>query len=301
MPNTVVPGNHDFDNATGEFAPVRHLLPAVAATSARPGRRARPVTAATWARTCSAPTRSTERNMDNFALFTAGGRDFLVLNLEWEAPRYALDWAAQGARRLPRPDRHHGHPQLREHQRSAHDGRRTPGGTPADTIWTDFVSTAVLDPAGAQRPLPQRQPVRGNRSDLNTCGQPVQQILTDYQDRANGGDGWLRYYTFDPAANTMTATHLLAEAEPVRDRRGFLLHPAVRPEPGAAGAVRRHRHACRSPPGQTAATTWTGLDPDTAYEWRAVAGDGTDTTTSPTWTVRTPASADSSTTPSPAT
>ena len=44
-----------------------------------------------------------------------------------------------------------------------------------------------------------------NRSDLNRCGEPVQQILTDYQDRANGGDGWLRYYTFDPAANTMTA------------------------------------------------------------------------------------------------
>ena len=31
-------------------------------------------------------------------------------------------------------------------------------------------------------------------------------MLTDYQDRANGGDGWLRYYTFDPAANTMKAT-----------------------------------------------------------------------------------------------
>ena len=30
-----------------------------------------------------------------------------------------------------------------------------------------------------------------NRSDLNSCGQPVQQLLTDYQDRPNGGDGWL--------------------------------------------------------------------------------------------------------------
>ena len=35
------------------------------------------------------------RNMDNFALFSAGGLDFLVLNLEWEAPQYALDWAAK--------------------------------------------------------------------------------------------------------------------------------------------------------------------------------------------------------------
>ena len=44
------------------------------------------------------------------------------------------------------------------------------------------------------------------RTDNNSCGQPVQQIMTDYQDRANGGDGWLRYYTFNPAAGTMTAT-----------------------------------------------------------------------------------------------
>ena len=37
--------------------------------------------------------------------------------------------------------------------------------------------------------------------------------------------------------------------------------------------------------------TWTGLRP-ARYEWRAVSSDGTSTTTSPTWTVRTPASSD---------
>ena len=44
--------------------------------------------------------------------------------------------------------------------------------------------------------------------------------------------------------------------------------------------------------GGVAHATWTGLDPDTLYEWRAVADDGTTTTTSPTWTVRTPAGGD---------
>ena len=84
-----------------------------------------------------------------------------------------------------------------------------------------------------------------NRSDLNRCGEPVQQILTDYQDRANGGDGWLRYYTFDPAANTMTATHLLAQARhrsrPTPTRRSPLpVRASARPLP-APFATDRHR------------------------------------------------------------
>lgn len=35
-----------------------------------------------------------------------------------------------------------------------------------------------------------------NQTSQNDWGLPVQEILTDYQDSDNGGDGWLRYYTF---------------------------------------------------------------------------------------------------------
>ena len=31
--------------------------------------------------------------MDNYALFSAGGMDFLLINLEFNAPDYAIDWA----------------------------------------------------------------------------------------------------------------------------------------------------------------------------------------------------------------
>src|SRR5207247_1992160 len=48
-------------------------------------------------------------------------------------------------------------------------------------------------------------PGEGRRTDLNDCGQPVHQILMDYQDRANGGDGWLRYFTFKPSENKIYA------------------------------------------------------------------------------------------------
>ena len=56
-------------------------------------------------------------------------------------------------------------------------------------------------------------PGEGRRTDLNDCGQPVHQVLTDYQDRANGGDGWLRYFTFKPSENKIYAYHVLADAQ----------------------------------------------------------------------------------------
>ena len=60
-------------------------------------------------------------------------------------------------------------------------------------------------------------PGEGRRTDLNDCGQPVHQVLMDYQSRINGGDGWLRYFTFKPSENKIYAYHLLAEAQPVRE------------------------------------------------------------------------------------
>ena len=48
-------------------------------------------------------------------------------------------------------------------------------------------------------------PGEGRRTDLNNCGQPVHQVLMDYQSRANGGDGWLRYFTFKPSENKIYA------------------------------------------------------------------------------------------------
>jgi hypothetical protein len=48
-------------------------------------------------------------------------------------------------------------------------------------------------------------PGEGRRTDLNDCGMPVHQVLMDYQSRANGGDGWLRYFTFKPSENKIYA------------------------------------------------------------------------------------------------
>ncbi len=290
MPNTVVPGNHDFDNVTGSpvefntwFGPSRYLgktwTPSTASYGGYLGQNL-------------FGTDPVDRgNMDNFALFSAGGRDFLVLNLEWEAPGYALDWGRKVLAAYP--DRiaimvTHGFVNINGQRKTVAE---RPGGTPADTIWNDFVAKQCSIQLVLNGHFHDGNLSEANRSDLNNCGQPVQQILTDYQDRANGGDGWLRYYTFDPAANTMKATTYspkLNQFETDADSSFTLPFDLSQAQPAPFTTIA----TVQVPSGQTASTTWTGRDPDTAYEWRAVAGDGTDTTTSATWTVRTPASTD---------
>ena len=48
-------------------------------------------------------------------------------------------------------------------------------------------------------------PGEAHRTDLNNCDQPVHQVVMDYQSRAKGGDGWLRYFVFKPSQNQIAA------------------------------------------------------------------------------------------------
>ena len=290
VPNTVVAGNHDFDNATGEFSQYDSYFP----PSRYAGKPWTPSTArygGYLGQNLFGPDPVDRRNMDNFALFTAGGRDFLVLNLEWEAPQYALDWATKVLAAYP--DRI---AIMATHSFVNINGARSntaerPGGTPPNAIWTNFVSQQCSIRLVLNGHFHDGNLAEANRSDLNRCGKPVQQILTDYQDRPNGGDGWLRYYTFDPAANTLKATTYspkLNQYETDADSTFTLPFELSAPQPAPFTAIGTQRIAS----GDTARVTWTGLEPDTLYEWQAISDDGADTTTSPVWTVRTPASPD---------
>lgn len=114
-----------------------------------------------------------------------------------------------------------------------------------------------------------------NRRTLNHDGRIVHAVLSDYQCRPNGGDGWLRLLHFSPARNTIFVTTY----SPTRD---------------AWLVVSEHRFALpydmggdETPfaelgqivlrPGQEGAVIWTGLEPGRAYEWYATADTGTTT------------------------
>jgi hypothetical protein len=114
------------------------------------------------------------------------------------------------------------------------------------------------------------------RTDLNDCGQPVFQLLADYQARANGGDGWLRYYTFEPSQNQIEAYTYsptrnggLGEFETDDDSRFTLDWPM-----GGTGAYQVIGSVSDVASGDHASVQWDGLDPGTSYQWYAVANDG---------------------------
>jgi hypothetical protein len=221
-------------------------------------------------------------NKDNYALFTAGGADFLVLNLEMDLPLEAVQWA-QGVIDAY-PDRHvilATHRWLREdgtRWASTYYGHARPRLTP-EQVWSQLVAPnctvfmVVMGHEHTERRL----------TDLNTCGQPVFQLLANYQNRENGGDGWLRYYKFEPSQGeieaytySVTRNGGAGEFETDADSRFTLAwtpdaaHPFV--ELGSASAV---------PSGSSTSFVWDGLDPGATYEWYAVASDGTLVATGP--------------------
>jgi hypothetical protein len=289
MPTSVVPGNHDFNNATGAVGLYDTYFPVSRYANA------------TWTPSTSryggyygqnqfGPDAANRRNMNNYALFSAGSTDFLMLNLEWEAPADVLAWSDRVLKANPNRT-----VILTTHSFvSISAGLRTtaqrPGGTPPATLWSSFVAThcQIKLVLSGHEHLGDLGEAR--RSDTNSCGQPVQEILTDYQDRANGGNGWLRYYTFDPAAGTVTATTYsptLGQFETDADSSFTLPFPLTTQVLAPFTTI----GTVTVPSGATASIPWTGLADDKTYEWRAVVDDGTATSTGDTWTLRTPAKA----------
>ena len=206
VPNSVLPGNHDLDVTTGESSTYDTYFP--------PTRYSK----ASWnSATVSYGGYLGEnqfgkdgidrKNKDNYSLLTVGDTKLLLLSLEYETPRYALEWAQRVID--AHPDRR---VILAVHGLITTGGARSTATERTDVtpvtevdLWRDFISEncSIAMVVNGHWALGDKGEAR--RADVNACGQPVPQILSNYQGRANGGDGWLRYYTFDPAAGTVDA------------------------------------------------------------------------------------------------
>ena len=149
------------------------------------------------------PGQTQRLNKDNYELFTAGGIDFLVVHLEIDMPTYAVQWADEIIHRYPD----------RQVILSTHAFLNTSNARPTSRVTTrsDGMSAAqvwdqlVYPNCNVFMVVNGHYPGEGRLTSTNSCGKPVHQIVTDYQSRTNGGDGWLRYYTFKPSKNTIEA------------------------------------------------------------------------------------------------
>ena len=137
-------------------------------------------------------------NDNNYALFTAGGMDFIVINLEYNLESAAITWAddlltTYGDRRAI----------VVSHSILGYP----PSGSsiaPFTTIGQNIYN-GLRDNENLFLMLCGHNHAEGRRTDVYN-GDTIYSLLADYQDLPDGGDGWLRIMTFSPADDEITVT-----------------------------------------------------------------------------------------------
>lgn len=211
-------------------------------------------------------------NSNNYQLFSASGLDFICLHLQYDGGGQAdyqvvLDWADALLKAYPN----------RRAIVTSHwmVGTGNPAGFSAQG---QAIYDNLKDNPNLFLLLGGHAAGEGQRAD-SFAGRTVYTMLQDYQSRANGGDGWLRYFVFSPAHNTITAktyqvanplTPVAAGFETDADSQFTLPYDmqASLTDLAPLGTV-------SVAAGATAASlTWPGLDAATRYEWVACSAGG---------------------------
>ncbi|MGD9795053.1 MAG: LamG-like jellyroll fold domain-containing protein, partial [Acidimicrobiia bacterium] len=214
-------------------------------------------------------------NKDNYQLFTAGGIDFLIIHLEVDMPQFTLDWASDVLEQYP--NRHaiiSTHAFVNTSNNRGTSVIHQTNGTTAAHVW----DTVIRNHCNVFMVVNGHYPGEGRRTDNNDCGEPVHQVLTDYQSRTQGGSSWLRYYRFTPATNQIEAFTYATSTNTFEtdSDSSFVL-----PFDMSAAAGFQLIGSTTVPSGSTASVVWNGLDTNQQYEWYAVARDGIASTDGP--------------------
>ena len=155
--------------------------------------------------------------MSSFAYFNAGGIPFLALHLDCDTPVSELAWA-QGIL-----DTHKDRPALVTTHKYLQDAEDYISGVPVVASGRYPPSWYALEdfynPAGIQSDELYLWFLRKNtniflvqcghfheeyrQSSLNVAGQLMHEVLADFQDDPNGGNGWMRILTFDTIDGTI--------------------------------------------------------------------------------------------------
>lgn len=145
-----------------------------------------------------------DKNDNNFCFFEGAGKKFLVLSLEFHPTNETLAWAAEVCQKHPQHNvivATHSYLGLKSRTPSPLKGYGLEGNS-GDEMWDKLI---------------RKQPnifmvVCGHvggvnmQTSKNDSGEPVIELLTDYQNLKNGGDGWLRTMKFVPAENKIYVT-----------------------------------------------------------------------------------------------
>jgi 3',5'-cyclic AMP phosphodiesterase CpdA len=236
LPYAIVPGNHDLgadgktksrDSLLSEFFPVSKFRQ--------------------WPTFGGNYDKETERSENSFHKFTANGRSWLILALEF-APRHdVLRWANQVAQQHPdhsiimithaylRPDntRYNRQVTVKSTGKSAGlDGSglsKSPEGfNDGEDMWQKLVSQH----ANFALVISGHVCVTGKLESEGKAGNVVHQMLVDYQNQPNGGDGYLRLLQFHPDGRKVTVNDYSPTLDKVSEIAGanyeFSIAPPVK-------------------------------------------------------------------------
>ncbi len=174
---------------------------------------------------------SSPNQLNHYQLIDAGGYTFLHLGLEWEAegtpndPTTALGWAQSILDQFPYTPAiltTHSYlwdePGLEGHTPTP----QTPGGNSGEQIFQQLVRPnrqIFLTFNGHWHQGSNGQDGEYHQVSTNQAGLPVYEMLANYQDYANGGEGWLRTVDFQPGGGSNDEDRILVETySPTLDR-----------------------------------------------------------------------------------
>jgi hypothetical protein len=228
-------------------------------------------------------------NDNHYELFRASGLDFIVVHLEYDqSSNYAsspvLAWADSVlqtySNRRAIVVTHH----LINGGGSIAGGTNATWSTQGQAIYNALKDNPnVFLMLGGHVP----SPAEGQRKDTFN-GHTIYSLMSDYQGRTNGGNGFLRIMEFSPANNQIriqTYSPWLQQFESDADSQFMLSYDMGGSTPFQVIGT------SSVPSGTSASVSWPGLPESTEHEWYATVNDGKTTTTGPTWTFTTQAPA----------
>ncbi len=207
-------------------------------------------------------------NSNSYYLFSAAGLDFIVIHLAYDTTpnQPVLDWA--DALLKAHPDRR----AICTSHYMIDPGNPATFGTQGLAIYNH-----LKDNPNLFLMLGGHLHSEGRRSDVFE-GRTVHSVLSDYQGLPNGGNGFLRTFTFSPANNrirveswspTLNRAAALSDGLPHFDGTFDLTYDMQTPVTQWKELGKVHVSAG----GSTAFVNWTGLEAGKDYEWYAAASD----------------------------
>jgi hypothetical protein len=214
-------------------------------------------------------------NDNHYQLFSASGLDFIVVHLEYDAAPDGpvLEWANDLLQT------HRDRRAIVVSHYLINTGNPGSFGSQGQATYDALKTNANLFLM-----LCGHVAGEGQRTDIFN-GNTVYSVLSDFQGRAAGGDGWLRILEFSPSNNVIrvkTYSPTLDRFETDADSEFTLSY-----DMGAGGDFAAIGTNVAVPSGSHTSAVWPRLASAADYEWCVTLSDGTNTLTSPMWRFRT--------------